>query len=450
MEFVKLLNLCKERFNRIEDSFELFAETYLDETGMFSAEGRARFLDEMSGYISYLNREKDARTFAQPIVRHIVAPILQSPLYRDFDPRIMNVLLKTDTGVLEQELQAAIERKNTMYENVKAESFASIKSICEEYADNKSLRTACNRFANEAIKEIMEYIKRKREENRDAVKELRERIADFKREKTALLKEMRIRIKAKTGKSDFGEDSEDSESEDDDDDDDEEVLSKKPIPDFSDDFNKYNESTFNAIKSKCKDAPKRDVFNAHPGVVRANALVVEGREAIKKTVKMVKSLNENLKEGEKELRNAIRVERDVAKKAVLRQMLAIKLSENKSVLKESRKTVNEENKNTTRKIKDSKKDIKTLKRSLEKKYKAHQKDKLKQQKEAEKDAIRFKEATSKVEKGVRIFTQPVEIEDAELREVVNRQVNVFINKLAEQKALIVQKKPRKTRKNKSP
>jgi Skp family chaperone for outer membrane proteins len=140
----------------------------------------------------------------------------------------------------------------------------------------------------------------------------------------------------------------------------------------------------------------------------------------------------------------------VAKKAVLRQMLAIKLSENKSVLKESRKTVNEENKNTTRKIKDSKKDIKTLKRSLEKKYKAHQKDKLKQQKEAEKDAIRFKEATSKVEKGVRIFTQPVEIEDAELREVVNRQVNVFINKLAEQKALIVQKKPRKTRKNKSP
>jgi hypothetical protein len=44
----------------------------------------------------------------------------------------------------------------------------------------------------------------------------------------------------------------------------------------------------------------------------------------------------------------------------------------------------------------------------------------------------------------------VEIEDAELREVVNRQVNVFINKLAEQKALIVQKKPRKTRKNKSP
>jgi broad-specificity NMP kinase len=448
MEFVKLLNLCKERFNRIEDSFELFAETYLDESGMFSAEGRARFLDEMSGYVSYLNREKDARTFAQPIVRHIVAPILQSPLYRDFDPRIMNVLLKTDTGVLEEELQAAIERKNTMYENVKAESFASIKSICEEYADNKSLRTACNRFANEAIKEIMEYIKQKREENRDAVKELRERIADFKREKTALLKEMRIRIKAKTGKPDFGEDSEDSESEDEDDE--EEFLSKKPIPDFSDDFNKYNESTFNAIKSKCKDAPKRDVFNAHPGVVRANVLVVEGREAIKKTAKMVKSMNENLKEGEKELRNAIRVERDVAKKAALRQLLAIKLSENKSVLKESRNAVKEENKNTTRKIKDSKKDIKTLKRSLEKKYKAYQKDKLKQEKEAEKDASRLKEASSKVEKGVRIFTQPVEIEDAELREVVNRQVNVFINKLAEQKALIVQKKPRKTRKNKSP
>jgi transcriptional regulator of heat shock response len=157
-----------------------------------------------------------------------------------------------------------------------------------------------------------------------------------------------------------------------------------------------------------------------------------------------------LKEGEKELRNAIRVERDVAKKAALRQLLAIKLSENKSVLIESRKAVKYENKNITMKIKDYKKDIKTLKRSLEKKYKAYQKDKLKQEKEAEKDASRLKEASSKVEKGVRIFTQPVEIEDAELREVVNRQVNFFINKLAEQKALIVQKKPRKTRKNKSP
>jgi hypothetical protein len=295
----------------------------------------------------------------------------------------------------------------------------------------------------------MEYIKQKREENRDAVKELRERIADFKREKTALLKEMRIRIKAKLGKTDFGEDS-DSEDSDSEDDDEDEVLSKKPIPDFSDDFNKYNESTFNAIKSKCKDAPKRDVFNAHPGVVRANVLVVEGREAIKKTVKMVKSLKENLKEGEKELRNAIRTEKDVAKKAVLRQMLAIKLSENRSVLKESRNVVKYETKNITMKIKDSKKDIKKLKRDLEKKYKAHQKDKLKQQKEAEKDAIRFKEATSKVEKGVRIFTQPGDIEDAELREVVNKKVNIFINKLAEQKAIIIQKKPRKTRKNKSP
>jgi hypothetical protein len=399
----------------------------------------------MSGHVSYLNREKDARTFAQPIVRHIVAPILQSPLYRDFDPRIMSVLLKTDTGVLEQELQAAIERKNTMYENVKAESFVAIKSICEQFAEDKSLRTACTRFANEAIREIMEYTKAKRVENREAVKEIRERIADFKREKTALLKEMRVRIKAKTGKSDFGEDSEDSDSEDEEEDDDE-FMVRKPIPDFSDDFNKYNESTFNAIKTKCKDPPKRDVFNAHPGVVRANTLVEEGRDAIKKTVKMVKSMAENLKEGEKELRNAIRTEKDVAKKAVLRQMLAIKLSENKSVLKESRKTVNEENKNTTRKIKDSKKDIKTLKRSLEKKYKAHQKDKLKQ----EKEASRLKEASSKMEKGVRIFTQPGEIEDAELREVVNRQINLFINKLTEQKAVVAQKKPRKTRKNKSP
>ena len=448
MEFVKLLNLCRERFDRIEDSFELFASTYLNETGMFSEAGRTRFLDEIAGYVSYLNREKDARSFAQPIVRHIMTPILKTPLYREFDPKIAMILSKIDLTSLEQELQEAIKEKNAGFENIKAESFSVIKQVCEQYSDNKRLKTACTKFANEAIKQIMMYIKEKRANLTQNVDNVKKQIVLFKTVRKQYLSEMRVKIREKGGKYD-GDDNDDDSilSDDEDEDEDEDVIGKKPIPDFSDDFHKYDQSSFNAIKTKCKEPPKRAAFNAHPDVFRLTKFVESGKESLRNTVKMVKILNDNLKASEKEIRNAIHTEKDGAKKALLRQMLEKKVEENKTEIKQSRIMTRDANKRITQKIKDGKKNIKKLKRELAQKYKKYINEKGKE------DATRVKEESAKLKKDVKMFSSTNEIDDVELRNFSKECVKVFISKLMIEKEIVDQAadiKKKKTTETKKP
>ena len=452
MEFVKLLNLCRERFDRIEDSFELFASTYLNESGMFSEAGRVRFLDEIAGYVSYLNREKDARSFAQPIVRHIMTPILRTPLYRDFDPKIVSILSKIDLSALEEEFRVAVEQKNTAYENIKAESFGALKQVCEQYSDNKRLKTACVRLANQAIKQIMEHIKEKREILNKTVKAVREQISDFKRARKEMLSDMRIKIREKGGKYDGDDDDDDDSILSDEEDDDDESFGKKPIPDFSDDFHKYDQSSFNAIKTKCKEPPKRAVFNEHPDIVRLNRVIESSMDSVRKTAKMLKSIITNLKASEKEIRNAIRDEKDGAKKALLRQLLVKKMDEHKMNIKQSRIMTRDINKRVTQKAKDSKKNIKKLKRTLERGYKKYIKQKGK---ETEKeDASHIEEASAKMKKGVKMFSSTNEIENDELRNFSKECVKVFISKLMIEKDIVEQaahnatktKKPRANKK----
>ena len=55
-------------FNYLNDNFEEFAEEYLDLNYKFTKTGIKQFLDKISGYISYLNRERDIRQFAYPVI----------------------------------------------------------------------------------------------------------------------------------------------------------------------------------------------------------------------------------------------------------------------------------------------------------------------------------------------------------------------------------------------
>jgi hypothetical protein len=67
MQLFKLLNLLKED-NYFDESFEKFKNKYLDDNYKFRKDKNRDFLDDISGYISYLNREKDARQFAYPVI----------------------------------------------------------------------------------------------------------------------------------------------------------------------------------------------------------------------------------------------------------------------------------------------------------------------------------------------------------------------------------------------
>ena len=97
MELVKLLNLCKENQEQMPQEFDYFADKYLEyNTGKFSEEGLKEYLDDTAGYVSYLNREKDARQFAQPNIHLVETPIVNVKEVETFDSRGMRAVFNTD------------------------------------------------------------------------------------------------------------------------------------------------------------------------------------------------------------------------------------------------------------------------------------------------------------------------------------------------------------------
>lgn len=79
MELISLLNLLRPSKDAIPNDFEDFSKEYLEgDTGAFSTSGRQKYMDDISGYVSYLNREKDARQFAIPKFHNKVVSISRS------------------------------------------------------------------------------------------------------------------------------------------------------------------------------------------------------------------------------------------------------------------------------------------------------------------------------------------------------------------------------------
>jgi hypothetical protein len=413
MEFVKLLNLCRERQDRIEDAFETFAQLYLDEAGMFSPQGRDRFLDEMAGYVSYLNREKDARTFAQPIIKHVITPILQSPMYRAFDPRLTRVLMKTDAALLKTELDAAIEAREALYENIKAESFGTIKLVCNQFAE-KRVETACLRYANAAIRSIMGFINEKRAKSKEVVKEVRKKITEFNRMRREVLRNMYIQIRQhkrtpaeayKVG-----------------------GRTPNPLPDFDDDFHKYEQSSFNAIKTKCKDPAKRAVFDNYPEVVRLREETDVITTELKARDAGLKTMRANLRKGEQEVRKTMKAEKDGVRKALFKEMLEQRVGENKLKMNEAKLETAEVRAVIQDRIARNERHTRKLKYALERAYKKSLKNRVSNN---DSDVESLSDLSTEAEKSILIFNNATEIEDAELREFVQNRTEQFADDLRE-------------------
>lgn len=75
MEIIKLLNLMRPASKQLPSQFKHFSKIYLDNNGSFTPSGIEKFQNEISGYISYLNRSQDARNFAYPIIKDIFVPL---------------------------------------------------------------------------------------------------------------------------------------------------------------------------------------------------------------------------------------------------------------------------------------------------------------------------------------------------------------------------------------
>jgi superfamily II DNA or RNA helicase len=79
MELIQLINLCKTSNEQMPSEYSAFAKEFMiDDAGKFTKKGWRKYLDNIAGYLSYLNREADARQFAQPIITNISSKLSTS------------------------------------------------------------------------------------------------------------------------------------------------------------------------------------------------------------------------------------------------------------------------------------------------------------------------------------------------------------------------------------
>lgn len=179
MDLMRLLNLIRPMNNKLPETFEDFSAVYLKEDGTFTQHGKDQFYEELSGYISYLNREKDIRSFSYPIKHDIHVP-MSSYEYMDllepflatkekYNMELENyksnkayaeqdgfTLKKNLLQKLEEEFKSKYEEHKECLKYLKADVTKQQKEINKEY---KELLKICDEKAKTQLKEITKQYK---------------------------------------------------------------------------------------------------------------------------------------------------------------------------------------------------------------------------------------------------------------------------------------------------
>lgn len=117
MHLIKLINLMKEN-DELPDDFNEFSKKYLDERNKFTDKGAEKYLNDITGYISYLNRDRDVRNFAYPVFYNIDANISKSNNLEYLKDNIDKETNKLNEN--EEKLKSADKKdKKELKENIK-------------------------------------------------------------------------------------------------------------------------------------------------------------------------------------------------------------------------------------------------------------------------------------------------------------------------------------------
>ncbi len=168
MDMMRLSNLMRPRSERIPETFEAFSLKYLRD-GSFTENGRANFLNDMSGYMSYLNREKDVRSFAYPVIKRITVPMT---LYDYEDALLMFIRQKVSLSKLE----SSYEEKIYAYKQNRAlKSREAEQSIHQIVVDKHAAMNKCIAELDSNIKDMMKERRDQYEKAMGVCKELKKK-----------------------------------------------------------------------------------------------------------------------------------------------------------------------------------------------------------------------------------------------------------------------------------
>lgn len=192
MDLIKLINLLKEN-DKIEVDFDKFSTKYLNPTGMFTESGSKKLQDQLSGYVSYLNRSKDARNFAHPIIQDVYSDM--SRIFYNYADKILDKAInKIEREIILLRKSYQKEKKGECKNNVNAEyndKLGKLKTLkASELQKCKELKTkdrpVCNKASREKYNaefEILKMIKK------DSLKKCADKFQDSEKVEE-LLKEL--------------------------------------------------------------------------------------------------------------------------------------------------------------------------------------------------------------------------------------------------------------------
>ena len=192
IQLFKLLNLLKTD-NYFPENFEDFKDLYLDDNYKFRKENEEHkiFLNNITGYISYLNREKDARQFAYPIIYN------EQVLMSSSNNKLIFDVYKNFMEDIDKYIEIDLEKTKDILSNFK-----------EQLKDDKKnlKKTTTDISQEEALLECMNDKKNKNLDIEDPSIKIKE-MNDYVKEMTKIIKEkekeMKKVVKVAKNKEDF-------------------------------------------------------------------------------------------------------------------------------------------------------------------------------------------------------------------------------------------------------
>ena len=189
MEMVKLVNLCKPVEEQMPEEFSVFSESYLKEDGDFTKEGEKKFLDNIAGHVSYLNREKDARQFSQPIVEKIMTPLIENVQdVEKMDKRYVRSLTTKDIDELKQKMEEENDNMDDDFKDLESSRFYELRDICDDY--DGIVQKGCLKVANQNIRDLVKEAKYHVKGIKDRIQKIRTEMKNKNLYRKNVLKKM--------------------------------------------------------------------------------------------------------------------------------------------------------------------------------------------------------------------------------------------------------------------
>jgi len=391
MELIKLINLCKGPDEQMPADFDAFARNYLDDDGEFTEKGRGKYLDDISGYVSYLNREKDARQFSQPIIQHVEVPIVSNIAnVEKFDKKVVKDLMESDIPDLKRQILEQQKELKGELGDLDPNRFNFLKDeVCGDL-DGREAKD-CNKIVKRNIRELINEAKVEVKKIREKIKEVKGLIKERNKSKQGVLKDIK----------------ENSEK-------------------YKEEYEKYKESLLYQLKNKCAKKITRasklaEVVTQHPAIVNFDERIQAYNDRISELEGEIKGLVENHRKRLAHLKTVLKKDLSELERGVIKSTLVDDKKEFKKLLKIK-------NKNLTVSKRDINKNVRSIQQTRKKYITKIQKVMKKKIKEDNKTQKQIDKEEKKLRKTLR---KEGAYEENIQNEVLTNLVDKYRNKMLE-------------------